>query len=133
MSKSGWKQRLAAGGGGHSREWWHLRLAPAQPAGLPDSFAIGNGRIEATEIDIATKTAGRITESLVNDGDVVEAGQVLARMDTQTLEASCVSTPRSGSRRPRHVPPSWPNARARRPATPSWPNARVQRPLPPPL
>jgi HlyD family secretion protein len=57
------------------------------PTGLPDSFAVGNGRIEATEIDIATKTAGRITEILVNDGDVVETGQVVARMDTQTLEA----------------------------------------------
>src|SRR5215471_12819623 len=58
-----------------------------KPAGLPDGFAVGNGRIEATEIDIATKTAGRIKEILVNDGDVVEAGQIVARMDTQTLEA----------------------------------------------
>ena len=61
--------------------------APA-PAGWPaDNFAVGNGRIEATEIDIATKAAGRITAILVNDGDVVEAGQVVAQMDTQTLEA----------------------------------------------
>jgi HlyD family secretion protein len=48
---------------------------------------VGNGRIEATEIDIATKTAGRIKDILINDGDIVEAGQIVARMDTQTLEA----------------------------------------------
>jgi len=50
-------------------------------------FASGNGRIEATEIDIAAKLAGRIKEILVNEADFVEAGQVLARMDVQTLEA----------------------------------------------
>jgi HlyD family secretion protein len=88
MGKSGWQQRLAAGvvvatlAGGGIFAWRQLT-----PAGLSDSFAVGNGRIEATEIDIATKTAGRITEILVNDGDGVEAGQVVARMDTQTLEA----------------------------------------------
>ena len=59
----------------------------SSPLALPDNFAVGNGRIEATEIDIATKTAGRIKEILVNDGDVVAADQVVARMDTQTLEA----------------------------------------------
>src|SRR5262252_2767348 len=88
MGKSGWKNRLTAAMvvailvGGSVFAWRQLK-----PAGLPDGFAVGNGRIEATEIDIATKTAGRIKEILVNDGDVVEAGQVVARMDTQTLEA----------------------------------------------
>jgi HlyD family secretion protein len=48
---------------------------------------MGNGRIEATEIDIATKLAGRIKEVLAKEGDTVQAGQVVARMDTQTLEA----------------------------------------------
>ncbi|KAH2823828.1 hypothetical protein KXV85_001399, partial [Aspergillus fumigatus] len=44
-------------------------------------------RIEAVEIDIATKTPGRIREILVNEGDFVSAGQVLARMDTEQLQA----------------------------------------------
>jgi HlyD family secretion protein len=56
-------------------------------SGLPDGIAGGNGRIEATEIDISTKTAGRIQDILVNEGDFVEVGQVLARMDTEQLEA----------------------------------------------
>jgi len=58
-----------------------------QPAGLPAGLASGNGRIEGTEIDIATKTSGRIREILVNEGDFITAGQVLVRMDTAVLEA----------------------------------------------
>ncbi|WP_258549302.1 HlyD family secretion protein, partial [Thalassospira profundimaris] len=62
--------------------WWHF-----QPQDLPDGFAAGNGRIEAVEIDIAAKTAGRVREILVNEGDFVSAGQVLAKMDTVVMEA----------------------------------------------
>lgn len=51
------------------------------------SLASGNGRIEATEIDVATKIAGRIKEILVREGDFVTAGQVVAKMDTDVLEA----------------------------------------------
>lgn len=54
---------------------------------LPAGIASGNGRIEATEIDVSTKVAGRVKEILVNEGDFVTAGQVLARMDTEQLEA----------------------------------------------
>ena len=54
---------------------------------LPDGIASGNGRIEAVEIDVSTKTAGRIREILAAEGDFVTAGQVLARMDTDQLEA----------------------------------------------
>jgi HlyD family secretion protein len=62
--------------------WWWLRPAP-----LPEAIATGNGRIEATEIDIASKTAGRIIEILPREGDFVASGMVLARMDTQVLSA----------------------------------------------
>ena len=55
--------------------------------GLPDGIASGNGRIEAVEIDVAAKTAGRVEEIQVNEGDFVTAGQVLARMDTASLDA----------------------------------------------
>lgn len=54
---------------------------------LGPGFTSGNGRIEATEIDVASKLAGRIAEILVKEGDFVTTGQVLARMDTQVLEA----------------------------------------------
>ena len=62
--------------------WWLLR--PSSPG---DGFASGNGRIEATEIDVATKIPGRIVEILADEGDVVHAGDVVARMDTASLEA----------------------------------------------
>ena len=58
-----------------------------QASEKPDGIASGNGRIEATEIDIATKYQGRIAEILCREGDFLAAGQVVARMDTQTLEA----------------------------------------------
>jgi HlyD family secretion protein len=54
---------------------------------LPPGFATGNGRIEAVEIDIATKTAGRIRDIRAREGDLVSAGQALAQMDTVQLEA----------------------------------------------
>ena len=47
----------------------------------------GNGRIEATEINVATKLPGRVEEILVREGDFVQAGQTLARMQTDTLRA----------------------------------------------
>ena len=54
---------------------------------LPPGFASGNGRIEATQYDIATKRAGRIADILVREGDMVRQDQLLARMDTKDLEA----------------------------------------------
>ena len=50
-------------------------------------FASGNGRLEATEVDIATKLAGRIDSIKVNEGDMVKKGDLLAKMQTNTLEA----------------------------------------------
>lgn len=54
---------------------------------LPEGFAGGNGRLEANEIYVASKYPGRIKEVLFKEGDTVEAGQVVARMDTSALEA----------------------------------------------
>jgi HlyD family secretion protein len=62
--------------------WQHFRPKPLGPG-----FASGNGRIEAVDVDVAAKAAGRIGEMLVNDGDLVTAGQVVARMDTNALQA----------------------------------------------
>ncbi len=55
--------------------------------GPGEGFVSGNGRIEATEIDVATKLPGRVDEILVREGDFVEAGQPLARMQVDTLLA----------------------------------------------
>ena len=58
-----------------------------QPA-LPIGIVSGNGRLEAEEIDIETKFAGRVAELLVDEGDMVSPGQTVARMDTRDLEAT---------------------------------------------
>ena len=54
---------------------------------LPEGIYEGNGRLEATEVQVATKYPGRLAEVLVAEGDSVSAGQLLARIDTRTLEA----------------------------------------------
>jgi HlyD family secretion protein len=61
---------------------WHT----LRQQGIPPGFVSGNGRLEATEIDIATKFPGRIQEVLTKEGDTVDAGQVVAHMDTRELE-----------------------------------------------
>lgn len=71
---------LGAGGGFY---WWQ-QVHNQLPAGISWS----NGRIEADEIDIDTKFAGRVAELLVAEGDMVAAGQIVARMDVRDLEAS---------------------------------------------
>ena len=73
---------LAVGAGG-AYYWWQ-RLHPPLPPGI----AFGNGRLEADEINIDTKYAARIGEILADEGDLVKAGQVVARMDTRDLQAS---------------------------------------------
>jgi HlyD family secretion protein len=64
-------------------QWWQGRQ-PQLPAGI----VFGNGRIEANEVAIATQYTGRVQEILVTEGDLVQAGQVLANMDTAELQAA---------------------------------------------
>lgn len=78
---------LLAGAGGAGFYWWRQHQGL-----LPDGIASGNGRIEAQEIDIDTKFAGRVLERYVDEGDMVTAGQVLAKMDTRDLEATLRAT-----------------------------------------
>jgi len=58
-----------------------------QASYLPPGIAFGNGRIEATEVDVAAKQQGRVEAVLANEGDMVKEGDVLARMDVAVLEA----------------------------------------------
>ncbi len=62
---------------------WQRYRAHVQDEGLVS----GNGRIEAVEIDIAAKIPGRLKEIRVREGEFVTAGQIMAVMDTQALEA----------------------------------------------
>lgn len=70
----------ALGAAAYGYHWWR------QPR-LPPGFASANGRVEATVYEVATKRAGRVDEVSVREGDLVQKGQVLARMDTDELTA----------------------------------------------
>lgn len=74
---------LVAGAVGGGYYWWFQ-----EQNRLPADIASGNGRIEAEEIHVAAKYAGRVAMVAVEEGDMVAAGQVLARMDTAELDAS---------------------------------------------
>jgi HlyD family secretion protein len=75
---------LVVVGGVGAWYWYQLEQARALPPGI----AAANGRIEAEQVDVATRYAGRIEAVLVDEGAMVRTGQVLARMDTREPKAA---------------------------------------------
>jgi HlyD family secretion protein len=73
---------VVAGAGIFGYRYWK-----AQRFAVPKGIAYGNGRIESQEVDVAAKLPLRVKEVLVREGDLVKPGQVVAKMDTVTLEA----------------------------------------------
>jgi HlyD family secretion protein len=84
----------------YKRAWWvrtslivaavviaFLAWELLKPKGLPAGFASGNGRIEATEVDVDAKIAERIRTVTVHEGDLVGPEQLLVQMDTDVLMA----------------------------------------------
>ena len=55
-------------------------------------FYSGNGRLEATEVYVSAKLAGRIDKVFVEEGDLVKIGDKLVQMQTNTLEAQKAAT-----------------------------------------
>ena len=70
---------IAAGG----YAYWVQQQASRVPAGL----ARANGRIEIERVDVATKYPGRLAEVRVNEGAVVQKGDILVRIDTTEISA----------------------------------------------
>jgi len=54
---------------------------------MPEGIVKTNGRIEATEVDVAAKYPGRLASVTVNEGDEVTAGQVVATISSPETEA----------------------------------------------
>ena len=67
--------------------WYLIKSYKEEAIYRNPAFSSGNGRLEATEINIAAKLAGKIEELLVDEGDYVKAGQTLVQMQTNTLVA----------------------------------------------
>ena len=63
--------------------WWFLIRQPP----IPSSIIALSGRIEGDDSVVATKTAGRIREIRVREGDRVKAGDVIAILDDEQAAA----------------------------------------------
>ena len=74
---------VVIGGGVAGYFFWKQYEASQLPAGI-----VGvNGRVEATQVDISTKIAGRVIEIIPHEGDIVSPGQVVALIDTSETMA----------------------------------------------
>jgi HlyD family secretion protein len=51
----------------------------------PTDRILVSGNIELTQVDIAFKTSGRLIERTVDEGDTVQKGMVIARLDREQL------------------------------------------------
>lgn len=94
-----------------------------------DALVSGNGRIEATEINVSSKLSGQLEEILVKEGDFVEPGQILARVKISTLEAQLRELkhnsvkPRMRLRQRKH---KWRCGSAKKPPLKPWYNSVKQ-------
>jgi HlyD family secretion protein len=66
------------------RAWERHQRAQVQ---LPEGITVGNGRIEAIQVDIATKYAGRIGDVLAREGSMVAPDDLLAHIDSTEMRA----------------------------------------------
>ena len=82
--KTFWVLALAVLAGGGVLAW---QAYQAWMTALPPGFASGNGRVESVQVDVTTKEPGRVATILVHEGDIVRPGQIVAKMDTVTIEA----------------------------------------------
>lgn len=84
-ARPGWLFAVAcivALGGGGAWYWWQQQLNA-----LPPGIAQANGRLECEQVEIATKFQGRIADVLAREGQMVDAGEILAHMDIVELQA----------------------------------------------
>ena len=58
-----------------------------QKSDLSEGFAVGNGRVETTQVDVASKLSGRLIDIDAEEGDLVQKDEILAHIDTKELNA----------------------------------------------
>jgi HlyD family secretion protein len=63
------------------------RLDRVRRERMPEGIIKTNGRIEATQVDVAAKYPGRLVDITVDEGSEVKAGQVVGRVSSPEYEA----------------------------------------------
>jgi HlyD family secretion protein len=64
--------------------FWSIRTYLNRPSDRIEA----SGTIETTEVDVSFMVAGKVEERLVDEGDRVEKGQIVARLDLKPLQES---------------------------------------------
>src|SRR6476661_430226 len=85
-SKRGWKW-IGIGAAIVIVAFFGVRYAIKRHNRLPEGIASGNGRIEAKLVDVTAKEPLRVKQILVDEGALVKPGQVLVKLDTDTLDS----------------------------------------------
>jgi HlyD family secretion protein len=62
-------------------------LARLKGSRLPAGIVKSNGRLEATQVDVSSKYAGRLIDLTVEEGSVVTEGQTLAKISSPEVDA----------------------------------------------
>src|SRR5262249_13537353 len=73
--------------GAHAQSKIQKMIDDLRGTSIPKGITKTNGRIEATQVDVAAKYAGRLATVTVKEGDEVIAGQVVARISSPEYEA----------------------------------------------
>ncbi|HXG02409.1 MAG TPA: biotin/lipoyl-binding protein, partial [Candidatus Binatia bacterium] len=85
MSRRRWRLAalavLVGAGGAAVAVWMSQRLH-----GETGVIAV-TGTVEATQVDVSAKSTGRVVELAVREGERVARGRLIARLDTESLEA----------------------------------------------
>ena len=78
---------LSLVGSAHAQNFIKNLIARLRGETLPAGIVKSNGRIEATQVDVSSKYAGRLEEVTVEEGSNVAQGQVIARISSPEYEA----------------------------------------------
>ncbi len=74
-------------GPAHAQGFVKNLIARLRGETLPAGIVKSNGRIEATQVDVSSKYAGRLAEVTVEEGSSVSQGQVIAKISSPEYEA----------------------------------------------
>lgn len=71
----------------HAQSRMRNILARLRGQTMPEGIVKTNGRLEATQVDVGAKYAGRLVDVTVDEGSEVTAGQVVGRVSSPEYEA----------------------------------------------